>query len=221
MSDTSGCSRVGGCLKINLNDTTARCVCDAPSSVGGYDSKEIAALRARLATVEAERDVLQSRIDNAILVGTFATMASIDSSPVAICADATFQLAELRIRLAAVERERDEALEKQKIDEQQCDDMTEAAANMASRLASVEAERDAAQCNYQFMVSRAADEKLDGYRALGARAAEAENERDDIKAKADRMQAALQRIASCESKFPGDVVDIARAALVAAPVNER
>jgi len=41
------------------------------------------------------------------------------------------------------------------------------------------AECDEAQANYRFMVERAADEKLDGYRELGARAAAAENERDE------------------------------------------
>jgi len=45
-------------------------------------------------------------------------------------------------------------------------------------------ERDEARANYAFMVERAANEKLDGYRELGARAAAAENERDDAKAKA-------------------------------------
>lgn len=34
--------------------------------------------------------------------------------------------------------------------------------------------------NHQFMVNRAADEKLDGYRELGARAAAAENDRDAL-----------------------------------------
>lgn len=47
-------------------------------------------------------------------------------------------------------------------------------------------ERDKALANYQFMVERAAYEKLDGYRELGARAAQAENERDlALKAAAD------------------------------------
>lgn len=40
-------------------------------------------------------------------------------------------------------------------------------------------ERDTAQANYQFMVNRASDEKLDGYRELGMVAATAENERDE------------------------------------------
>lgn len=34
--------------------------------------------------------------------------------------------------------------------------------------------------NYQFMVDRVANEKLDGYRELGARAAAAENDRDAL-----------------------------------------
>ena len=40
-------------------------------------------------------------------------------------------------------------------------------------------ERDTVQANYQFMVNRASDEKLDGYRELGMVAANAENERDE------------------------------------------
>lgn len=39
-------------------------------------------------------------------------------------------------------------------------------------------DRDKARANYAFMVQRAMNEKLDGYRELGARAAEAEAERD-------------------------------------------
>lgn len=42
------------------------------------------------------------------------------------------------------------------------------------------ARRDEARRNYQFMVDRAADEKLDGYRELGAHAAAAENDRDKL-----------------------------------------
>ena len=41
-------------------------------------------------------------------------------------------------------------------------------------------ERDEARRNYQFMVDRAADEKLDGYRELGSRAAAAENDLDKL-----------------------------------------
>lgn len=51
-------------------------------------------------------------------------------------------------------------------------------------------ERDTAQANYQFMVNRAADEKLDGYRELGARAAHAENTVDRLRARLDCEDAA-------------------------------
>ncbi len=43
-------------------------------------------------------------------------------------------------------------------------------------------ERDEARANYQWMVERAADRKIDGYRELGQRAADAENERDEARA---------------------------------------
>lgn len=46
--------------------------------------------------------------------------------------------------------------------------------DLRAELERVAAERDKAQANYHFMVSRAADEKLDGYRELGDRAAKAE-----------------------------------------------
>ena len=42
-------------------------------------------------------------------------------------------------------------------------------------------ERDEARGSYRWMVERAADQKLDGYRELGARAAAAENERDAVR----------------------------------------
>lgn len=45
---------------------------------------------------------------------------------------------------------------------------------IVQELERVTSERDEAQANYQFMVQRAADEKLDGYRELGARVAKAE-----------------------------------------------
>jgi len=50
------------------------------------------------------------------------------------------------------------------------------------------AERDEAQANYRFMVERAADQRLDGYRELGARAAAAENERDKALVELKRMK---------------------------------
>lgn len=55
-------------------------------------------------------------------------------------------------------------------------------ARLTAELARVLAERDEARRNYAFMVERAADEKLDGYRELGARVARAEQERDEARA---------------------------------------
>jgi hypothetical protein len=56
----------------------------------------------------------------------------------------------------------------------------------ASMKAILTAERDEARANYRFMVERAADQKLDGYRELGARAAAAEQERDEARAECER-----------------------------------
>ena len=53
-------------------------------------------------------------------------------------------------------------------------------ATIAKALLEALDDRDAARRNYQFMVDRVADEKLDGYRELGSRAASAENDRDKI-----------------------------------------
>jgi Mg2+ and Co2+ transporter CorA len=53
-------------------------------------------------------------------------------------------------------------------------------ATLARALLEALDERDEARRNYQFMVDRVADEKLDGYRELGSRAASAENDRDKI-----------------------------------------
>jgi predicted RNase H-like HicB family nuclease len=52
-------------------------------------------------------------------------------------------------------------------------------------------ERDEARANYQFMVDRAADEKLDGYRELAARAAKAEQERDEARTRCDYLGRAI------------------------------
>jgi len=56
--------------------------------------------------------------------------------------------------------------------------------SLESEIRRITKQRDEARANYAFMVERAADEKLDGYRELGARCAAAENERDAAQAKA-------------------------------------
>jgi uncharacterized coiled-coil DUF342 family protein len=52
-------------------------------------------------------------------------------------------------------------------------------------LIKVRKQRDEAQTNYQFMVDRVCDEKLDGYRELAAKIAHVENERDELQKKID------------------------------------
>lgn len=52
-----------------------------------------------------------------------------------------------------------------------------------------------AEANYRFMVERVADERLDGYRELGARAAKAENERDELRREVTRLRARVRVVA--------------------------
>lgn len=87
-------------------------------------------------------------------------------------------------------------------------------------------ERDEARANYAFMVKRAADQKLDGYRELGARAAaaeeraeKAERERDEARAERDRRPDISAEDAAHAIQFfrgwdaPGSVTDRVFAAL--------
>ena len=60
-------------------------------------------------------------------------------------------------------------------------------------LEDLRAQRDKAQANYQFMVDRAANEKLDGYRELGAKCAELEQERDKARAVALELSESARR----------------------------
>jgi hypothetical protein len=50
------------------------------------------------------------------------------------------------------------------------------------------------------MVEKAADQKLDGYRELGARAAAAKNAADDLRIKCDRMRAVVEAAEACAPK---------------------
>lgn len=61
-------------------------------------------------------------------------------------------------------------------------------------LAETERERDEARSNYQFMVDRAVNEKLDGYRNLGQRAATAENERDTARQQLAEARDEIERL---------------------------
>lgn len=52
------------------------------------------------------------------------------------------------------------------------------------------------QADIRCMVEKAADQRLDGYRELGRRAADAENKRDEAHAEIARLRAALEKIAT-------------------------
>jgi len=59
------------------------------------------------------------------------------------------------------------------------DDMAATIETLIARNNRADRERDEARANYAWMVRHAADERLDGYRELGQRAATAERERDE------------------------------------------
>jgi len=61
-------------------------------------------------------------------------------------------------------------------------------------IAALKSRAEEAEDNYRFMVERACDEKLDGYRELGARAAEAENNSDDLRAQLASVTAQRDRL---------------------------
>ena len=81
-------------------------------------------------------------------------------------------------------------------------------------IATAERERDEARANYAFMVERAADQKLDGYRELGARAAAAEERAE--RAERERNEARAERDAR-----PDISAEDARAFMMFKPVPAR
>ena len=65
-------------------------------------------------------------------------------------------------------------------------------AEQAAKIAELEKERDEARAQVQFMFNRVADERLDGYRELGQRAAAAENKADELRALAKLLKEKLR-----------------------------
>lgn len=63
------------------------------------------------------------------------------------------------------------------------------------REAILSAQRDNAEANYRFMVERAADERLDGYRELGQRAAQAKQRAEAAEKREAELHAALELLA--------------------------
>jgi len=74
----------------------------------------------------------------------------------------------------------------------------------ASTIERVERERNEARANYAFMVARAADQRLDGYRELGAKCAALEAERDALRAHVTELEAPGECNAStsCARRWP-------------------
>jgi hypothetical protein len=83
--------------------------------------------------------------------------------------------------------------------------------NMRAELAAERARAEKAEANYAFMVERAADQHLGGYRELGARAASAENEADRLR---NRLRETAQiLVAELGASGPMDAEDAAREAV--------
>ena len=72
------------------------------------------------------------------------------------------------------------------------------------------ARAEKAEANYAFMVERAVNQHLDGYRELGARAAAAENERDELRAENRRLRDVLEWV---NNQCPGKCAGVCDAAL--------
>lgn len=107
-------------------------------------SNERSAVERRIAQLEEERDELRRQV---------AALEAERSEWRLLTESAEFRAGEALVRAEALERGQDVA---------------------TKALAEVTRERDEARANYRFMVERAADEKLDGYRELASRLERAE-----------------------------------------------
>ena len=98
-------------------------------------------------------------------------------------------IASLRAEVAAAE-DRAEKAERER-DEwcRQCNLASEAQADALNDASVARRERDEARANYAFMVERAADQRLDGYRELGAKAAAAEERAEKAERERDEARA--------------------------------
>lgn len=74
-------------------------------------------------------------------------------------------------------------------------------ASRDAEVAELRAGLEKAQANYQFMVERACDEKLDGYRELGTRLATSEQARDSLRAQLAEKDAELARLKAIQPEF--------------------
>ena len=81
---------------------------------------------------------------------------------------------------------------------------------LRAEVARLRARAEKAEANYAFMVERAANQYLDGYRELGARAAAAENERDELRAENRKLRDVLEWV---NNQCPGKCAGVCDAAL--------
>jgi hypothetical protein len=70
-----------------------------------------------------------------------------------------------------------------------------------ARLQNTERERDEARANYAFMVERAINEKLDGYRELGSKCAELERERDTARGELAKTLKRIEELKSAHDRW--------------------
>ena len=86
------------------------------------------------------------------------------------------------------------------------------------RLYALRARAEKAEADYRFMVERAADQKLDGYRELGARAASAEERAEKAEAELARLRegigARIRASDSCLGSMRGTLSTADLAALL-------
>lgn len=95
--------------------------------------------------------------------------------------------------------------------------------DLLRELDAMRARAEKAEANYRWMVEHAADQNLDGYRELGARAAAAENARDALRAHIADLEADLARIArlpTLDEANAGAAIMMALAALARAGKRE-
>lgn len=93
--------------------------------------------------------------------------------------------------------------------------LLQAAPDLYREVFAARAARDKAEGNYRFMVENAASNRLDGYRELGARAAEAENQLDAMRG-ANRILEGELKEARAAVEHREVLVEEARALLVEA-----
>lgn len=90
--------------------------------------------------------------------------------------------------------------------------------NAAPRLLAMAKRTAEAERNYRFMVERAADEKLDGYRELGSKCADLERRLSEATTKDERRADEIERLARTVLEFQGRLAETRDLICSAAPL---